>query len=443
MQSAFCGVCIGLLLFFGSWGILFWNEGRAVKRQEDLDEGKGILEQVGLTTINASIDKGLDNKLVYVRGMVDGGNTVLYDDIFKINVTNATNGAIKYERSTEMYQWKERTSTRTEKTSLGGTKQITTYSYDKVWSSTLISSSSFKETKNPANPTSFLVPAYSAVSDDIGLGPYRLSASISSQVNWETKWTDVPINASAVNFANYTTTTSLGKVIIRKTANIDTVGDNRISFYVVMPDEVSVVAKQGSNGALEPYITKGDRELLLFSRGVMSSDELFKQAEDDNSLLAWVLRFVGFLCMVFGVCLVLNPIAVAFDVLPFCGDALEGCVGGCIIPCIGVCISLPLSLLIISIAWIFYRPYFAIGTLVMLGLLILLYIKYLKPKLSKPTSQSGAPAGKTNGEPEANENSFVPAVPYGGEEQQKTEAVPFGQVLDNPPPANSSGYSAP
>jgi len=450
MQSACCGVCVGLLLFFGSWGVLFWNEGRAVKRQQDLDEGRGILQQVGLTTINATIDKGLDNKLVYVKGTVDGGNATIYDDLFKIDVTNATNGAIKYERSTEMYQWKEETSTRTEKTSLGGERTIKSFSYTKVWSSTLISSSSFKETQIPANPTNFLVPGFVATSDDIGLGPYRLSIDISNQVSWETIWTDVPVNTNDLNFTGYTTTSSQGQVNLRKTANIDTVGDNMVTFSVVLPDDVSVIAKQGSGGVLEPYITEGDRELLLFSRGDLSVEELFKQAEEDNNLWTWILRFVGFLCMVFGISLMLNPIATAFDVLPFCGDALEGCIGGCIIPCIALCISVPLSLMIISIAWIFYRPEYAIGTLVMLGLLVFLYINYFKPKLSEAPSQSGASAEKPNQsfnenfrEQEATAVPVIPASPYGGEKQQKTEAVPFGQALDNPPPANSGGYSAP
>jgi hypothetical protein len=182
MQNACAGVCIGFLLFFGSWGVLFWNEGRAVKRQEDLDEGRGIVQQVGLTSINATIDKSLDSQLVYVSGVVDGGDAVLYDDLFKINVTNATNGAIKYERNVQMYQWEERSSTRTEKTSGGGTRKITTYSYDKVWKSNLISSSSFKEAVTPPNPTSFLMPSSYLASDDIGLGPFRLSGDFSSQI---------------------------------------------------------------------------------------------------------------------------------------------------------------------------------------------------------------------------------------------------------------------
>jgi len=438
MQQAFCGVCVGILLFFGSWPLLFWNEGRAVRRQQDLDEGRGIVQQVGLTAINATIDKALDTKLVYVTGLVDGGNADLYDPILKLNVTNLTK-AISYSRDTEMYQWYESKSTRKEKTSGGGTKDVTSYSYSKQWRSTLISSSSFRQQSSTrVNPTSFLIEDFSAKSSDIGLGPYTIDdLEIINQINWAETWTDAPVNTSLLNFTGYTTTFSFGTLKIQKTANVDTVGDNRATLEITSPDTVSVVARQSAAGKLEPYPTETGNTLLLFSRGTQTSDELFTQAEEDNTMWTWILRFVGFLVMVIGISMILNPIAVAFDVLPFCGDALEGAIGGCIIPCIAVCISLPLSLLIISIAWIFYRPYFAIGTVVMLALLGFFYCKYIKPKLEqKPQSAGGG--GQQQNFAEENPEKPIPAQPYGGEEVSKND-VPFGQALENPPPTASGG----
>lgn len=439
MQNAFAGVCVGFLLFFGSWPFLFWNEGRAVSRQEDLDEGRGILQQVGLTTINATIDKALDSKLIYVTGVIDGGNDVLYDNLFDINVTDETGGAVKYGRNSQMYQWKQRSETKTTKLSNGKTKKETTYSYEKVWSSSLIDSSNFKRQVTPSNPTSFLVPGSKLVSNDIGLGPFSLSADITSQIDWYSRWNDAPVNPSLFNFPGYTTSYSGGELRISKSTGFDSIGDHRVDFSIVMPDDISVVAKQGSSGQLEPYITEGGGKLLLFSRGTLSSDLLFNEAEQENILLTWVYRFVGFLAMVIGICLILNPIATAFDVLPFCGDALEGLIGGCIIPCIALCISIPISLLIISVAWLFYRPYFAVGIIVMLGLLAFFFIKYLKPKLSNkppaqnPSNPEAKPANQgydeNVGQPEAT------AVPVGYEEPYKAE---------NPvPPSTNPGFSPP
>jgi hypothetical protein len=452
MKNACAGVGIGFLLFFSSWGLLFWNEGRAVKRQQDLDEGRDILVQVGLTQANGVINKALDSGLVYVTGTLDGGNSSIFDDVFKMNVPSA----LKYEREVEMYLWQERSETRTEKKSGGGTTQVKTYYYDQDWSPSLLVSSSFKESAQHVNPTSFLINPYSATSTSISLGAYGVSDRFLGEVDWWTTWFDAPVNASDVKFSNFTSSYSSGQFQLRKNSASNTVGDTRVNFRLVLPDDVSVVAMQNSDGILVPYITEGDRELFLFSRGVRSSDELFKEAEDDNTNFTWVLRFVGFIVMVVGICLILNPIATAFDALPFCGDALEGCIGGCIIPCIAICISIPMSLMIISIAWIFYRPVFAVVTLLLLLILGYIGFKYIKPKLSKPppegkpnqqygqSSATAVPMGNQQvyGEQEiavghAGKNDFVsPSQPP---PQNAGVPAPFSMALDNPPPSNNYG----
>lgn len=481
MKNACAGVCIGFLLFFGSWGVLFWNEGRAVKRQQDLDEGRDLVLQVGLTQANGTIDKSFDTKLIYVTGTVDGGtSSSIIDDVFNLDVSNETQ-ALKYAREVQMYQWQERSETRTEKTSTGGTRQVKTYYYDQAWSSTLISSTSFKESAQHVNPTSFRISPYSATSPSIALGAYSMSDLLLGEIDWWTTWFDAPVNPSELQFSgNYSKSFGAGQFQLSLNPNTVSIGDTRVTFSVVLPDSVSVVAMQNSDGTLVPYITEGDRELWLFSRGVRTSDELFQEAEDDNTQLTWILRFVGFLCMCFGVCLILNPIATAFDVLPFCGDALEGCIGGCIIPCIALVICVPMSLLIISIAWIFYRPVFAAVSIAMLVILGFIFVKYLKPKLSKPPANGGNPDGKPNnqqfGQPnqqygQPNQQQFqeqpyqqnqpygqaATAVPMGNQpppygEQEipvsmppppaygNNEPAPFGMALDNPPPQSNPGY---
>lgn len=426
-----------------------------MKRQQDLDEGRDILVQVGLTQANGTINKDLDSMLVYVTGTVDGGNSSIFDDVFNLNVTSA----LKYAREVEMYQWQERSETRTEKTSGGSTREVKTYYYDQDWYRYLVVSSSFKESAQHANPTSFLISSYSATSTSISLGAYSVSDRILGEVDWWTTWLDAPVNASDVQFSNFTSSYSPGQFQLRQNSASNTLGDTHVNFQVVLPDEVSVVAMQNSDGNLVPYVTEGDRELWLFSRGVRSSDELFQEAEDDNTTFTWILRFVGFIVMVIGICLVLNPIATAFDVLPFCGDALEGCIGGCIIPCIALCISIPMSLLIISIAWIFYRPIFAAVTLVMLLIVGFIIFKYIKPKLSK-TPLEGKPS-QQYGQSSA---TAVPMgnqqVPYGEQEivvgpagndfvspsqpppQNVSEPEHFSMALDNPPPPSNPGYGS-
>ena len=56
MQGACCGVCIGFLLFFGSTGLLVWNEGRAVSRRKDLEDGRQAVVDINLENFNQTTD---------------------------------------------------------------------------------------------------------------------------------------------------------------------------------------------------------------------------------------------------------------------------------------------------------------------------------------------------------------------------------------------------
>jgi hypothetical protein len=447
MKASFCGVCIGLLLFFGSWGVLFWNEGRAVSRQKDLDEGVDAVKQLGtLAVANVTIDDGLQGQLVYVNGMLSGSDaTPIVDPDFNMDVTNAT-GAIRYERVSEMYQWKQSSSTKTTKLPGGKTQKTTTYSYNKVWDKDLISSSSFKEAGH-TNPTTRLVEGYSQFADRITVGgALDVDDSILDEVDWWTPWYNFPLDESAFQYPGYVTTVTSSDVMLTQ-GSTNTVGDTRVSFQIVEPEQVSIVAML-QDKTLKPYMTKSGNDLYLFSVGTVTSDALFNEATEDNNTLTWILRFVGFLLMVFGVWLILNPIAAVFDVLPFCGDALEGLIGGCIIPCLAFVICLPLTILIISIAWIFYRPVFAAVTGVMLILLVVLWIKYLKPKLQKPSPQGKPPSNNNNESPTAAAEvpSGAPEVPFGEPgygQSTANEPAPFSMALDTdgpPPSSNNNNY---
>ena len=44
------GVLFGLLLFVIAFPLLFWNEGRAVRRAQDLAEGRGAVVEASATT---------------------------------------------------------------------------------------------------------------------------------------------------------------------------------------------------------------------------------------------------------------------------------------------------------------------------------------------------------------------------------------------------------
>ena len=55
----------------------------------------------------------------------------------------------------------------------------------------------------------------------------------------------------------------------------------------------------------------------------MTAAEVFKAAEDENAMLTWILRGLGFLMIWGGFGAIFKPISVLADVIPLFGDIAE------------------------------------------------------------------------------------------------------------------------
>lgn len=342
MKQSFAGVCIGLMLFFGSFGLLIWNEGRAVHREQDLQEGvRAVVPVASLQTVDAS----LNGRLVYLSGELWTNETVT-DPIFNLSAN-----VIKLQRNAEMWQWKE-TSKKV--------KKSTTYSYSKIWSSSIISSNNFHRSGH-TNPSELLVEPLHLEAETAMVGVYTISDTILSQADWYTPWTqDINVsNIADASLKSAAKSDGSGGLYFGNDIQTPAVGDTRVKFEAVLPDTVSIVALQEGNGRLSTFSTSRGGELLLMRRGSYSSAELFSEAESDNETTTWILRCVGFLIMFVGVVLILQPIATFVDAIPFVGDCMEGTLSNCIFPLVAFVITIPLSLFTISLAWIAYRPFIA------------------------------------------------------------------------------------
>lgn len=131
LKGSCAGICIGLILFFGSFPLIFWNEERAVERYDALQEG----ESQTVSVSGMSLDASNEGKLLHLTVPIVNAGDNIVDPIFGIE----TNG-LMLRRKADMYQWRENVRTET-KTTAGGKKKTTrTYSYSKEWSSYLISS---------------------------------------------------------------------------------------------------------------------------------------------------------------------------------------------------------------------------------------------------------------------------------------------------------------
>ena len=342
------GVLLGGALFIAGFPVLFYNEGNSVKTAKAIDEGEGACVAV---ESNANIDQEYNDKLVHMSGKADTKD-VLTDDAFGVSVT-----AISLERKVEMYQWIEESRTQEKKKLGGSVEKVTTYTYKKDWVPNVIDSSGFKESGHD-NPGSMEFESDRMYASNVSFGAFRLSESQIKRVgsaqnykfptNFASKVERVKIAGGIVYVPNGETRGNPKNV--RDVAAQPRIGDMRVTFSVVYPHEISIIAKQHGDTFVD-YTAKNGKKLNYLAEGVKDAAAMFETARTDNAIMTWLLRLAGFLLMFFGLSMVFKPLSVLADVLPILGDIVGmgmGLVAGVI--------ALICSLVTIAIAWLFYRP---------------------------------------------------------------------------------------
>jgi len=348
IKNAIVGVLIGIIMFIASFPVLFWNEGRAVRTAQSLAEGSKSVISVS----SDKVDSGNEQKLVHLTGLATTKET-LKDSIFNVSEKNA----IKLIRHVEMYQWKEHKKSESRKQVGGNKKTITTYSYDRVWSDDIINSRNFNQSQGHQNPSQMPYSREEKQANDVTLGAFTLSKSLINEI---TSRTPVQISADTLpaGLKNKLEVSS-NYYYLGDNPTSPQIGDTRISFDVVKPVTVSIIARQ-TGKTFEPYQTKAGDAIERLEMGEVSADGMFKHAQEENSIWTWIFRAVGFILMLIGLNLIFAPIAVFADVIPFIGSLIGG---GIFLS--SLFLSLILSSITISVAWLFYRP--LIGILLIAG----------------------------------------------------------------------------
>lgn len=231
------------------------------------------------------------------------------------------------------------------------------------------------------------------------------------------------------------------------------IGDVRITWtYIPETMPVSIASVQKENSFV-PYIAENGYDVNLLYTGTHSMKAVFQKAHNENTILTWILRLVGWVMMFIGVQMILKPLSVLADVLPIAGDIVE--VGTSLIAFLVSAIS---ALVVIAIAWLFYRPVLSICLLAVVGVLVYMLIsRRKKARASKAASKhrhnqhsrrkkaraakaareaepKPAAAATSDSEEPAPAEEALPEVPV----EEKPEAVvttPDGTVLPDVPPA--------
>ncbi|BBE73337.1 TMEM43 family protein [Oharaeibacter diazotrophicus] len=350
------GVVFGLLLLVVATIGLFWNEGRAVTTARSLAEGKGLVVSVDAGTI----DRANEGRLVHVAAPVTLDGEVA-DDVFPVRAA-----AIRLVRRVEMYQWRQSSQSETRKTLGGGEETVTTYSYDKVWQEGRIDSSDFREPSGHDNP-SLPVESRTVSAASARLGAFRIDEGVLDQVGSER-----PLAVDAARADDFAAALGDGRrarvvggeVRIGTDPDRPAVGDLRIRFATVPPGPVSAIGRQTGDG-LSAYQTESGDALLMAEDGTVAADVMFAHAESANTTLTWVIRLVGVLATWIGFALVLGPLSVVFDVIPFLGSLVGFGTG--LVAAVLTAVTAPV---VIAVAWFWYRPLVSLAVLAVAGLLV-------------------------------------------------------------------------
>ena len=337
--GAFKGIIFGLILVAIAFVLLFWNEGRTVKRYKTLQEGSGAVISLAADQTDYGDKEG---RLVHITGRADTEQT-LTDPDFGVSAR-----AIKLRRRVEMYQWQESSRSEENKKTGGSTETTTTYTYDRIWSSSVIDSDHFKKEEGHYNPGSMTFQSHELVADTVRLGSFTLSASLKGMINI---YTDLAPGEDALpaNPGNSVQRQGNG-FYIGDNPNDPDIGDLRVQFSEVRPTDVSIIAALSGNSFL-PYQTRVGGTIELLQTGTVAAGTMIAKAQQDNTIMSWVLRGVGILLMFAGLRMILAPLAVFADVVPLFGKIVGAGTG-----MIAGLLAVVMSSITIAIAWLMYRP---------------------------------------------------------------------------------------
>jgi hypothetical protein len=339
LGGAMGGLVFGLILLPVAAYLLFWNEGRAVQTARSLTEGAGQVQSVPAERPDAAHE----GRLIHVSGPV----RVVQPPVDTDFSVAPPHGTLRLARRVEMFQWKEEQRNETRTTLGGGQETVTTTTYQRVWHEGRLESNHFRQQDGHQNPQPrFAVRSFNA--QGAMLGDFRIA--------------DAQLNGLATDTAFAPPGTQAdGTLFIGRDPASPGIGDLRVTWWVAAPEAISVVAAQ-INGGFGPYATRAGDRIFLLSPGSLPAEAMFRQAQEANSGMTWLLRLVGVVVMFIGWALLLNPLKVLSDVIPPLG-AVVGFGTQLLAGILTVLVAAP----VIALAWLFYRPVVA-GIVIAVGL---------------------------------------------------------------------------
>ena len=437
--NSFKAIGSGILLFIVGTCVLWWNEGRAVKTEKMLDEaGSAYVEMENPSKKDAS----LEGELICGTALATTEDS-LSDQQFGIGAK-----AISLRRSVEYYQRVEHAEEKKEDKLGGKEVTTTTYTYSKEWVSRPIESGQFKD---PAyqNKNMVLTTVEDAeqYAENVSWGAYKLNESLihsissregldlaiaedllkqmdkSAQTAYERFYgvkkqpVEQPVEtvvlsdsakavADSLKAVNDSINEAMAKAenkkdfeYIHQAGNVlyygrvpgsPEVGDVRVTFEKVVPAKVTVMAVVDGD-SFKPFKAKNGKRFQTLVMGKKSGDEIIEAEKEANNMWTWALRILGVLLVIGGLKGIFGFIETILKVVPFIAGIFGWGVG-----LVCTIVGVAWSLIVIAIAWLFYRPLLGITLLVLAGFLVWVFAFKGKDKLkelaAKAKEKSAKPA---------------------------------------------------
>ena len=155
------------------------------------------------------------------------------------------------------------------------------------------------------------------------------------------------------------------------------VGDVRVTFEKVVPAKVTVMAVVEGD-TFKPYKAKNGKRFQTLVMGQKSGDEIIDAEKEANNMILWALRIIGIMIVIGGLKGIFGFLETILKVVPFVANIFGWGVG---IVC--TVIGIVWSLIVIALAWLFYRPLLGISLLVLAGFLVWVFAFKGKDKLKE------------------------------------------------------------
>ncbi len=352
LKNAIVGLLVAPILLLVAGGLLFWNEGRAVQRARDLDQGRNSVVSLD----SPQVDPANDGKLVHTSGEMEVDEPVA-DQTFGVSAE-----AVELRRTVEMFQWHEEKETETVRRN-GEKVKKTTYEYHKDWSADVIDSGHFEDREGHRNPGQMPYDSKRYRPGEVRLGGFVLGAELIDRIDQVDPY---PLEESVMESipADHQSSATLrdDTIFLDGSPRAPEIGDVRVEYSWIQPGPVSVVAGQ-TDSTLNPYTSqKLNGEIGLVRTGTHSAGALFDEAEAENTRMTWILRGVGWLVAVIAVSMLFGPLEVIAGSLPMVGWIAEDLIetGATLI---SLLLGSAYALVVVAVGWLAYRPLIGLGLL--------------------------------------------------------------------------------